>query len=71
MDLGGSSMLWGLMFGAVGSGYFMYGRKLQKPVPLGCGLALIVLPYFISGTLPLVIVGAVFCLAPFLPPFAG
>jgi hypothetical protein len=67
MDLGDStSLVWSLVFGAIGTGYFMYGKKLQRAIPLGCGLGLIVVPYFVTGLLPLVAIGAVLCVVPFL-----
>lgn len=44
-----SSLLWGVLFGAVGLGYFVYGKKQRAVVPLICGVALMVLPYFVSN----------------------
>lgn len=52
-------LLLGVLFGAVGLGYFLYGKKQRAVVPLVCGLALMVVPYFISSTALLVMVGAV------------
>lgn len=67
MDLGNStSLVWSLVFGAVGTGYVMYGKKLQKGVPLACGLGLMVVPYFVGGTVPLVVICGVLCVAPFV-----
>ena len=34
-------------FGLVGMGMFMYGRKAGRPVPLGTGMALMSVPYFV------------------------
>ena len=68
MDLfgGGASLAWGPGLGTLGLGYFMYGKKLQKMVPLACGLALMVLPYFVSNTTALAVSGGVLGLAPWL-----
>jgi len=52
-------LLLGVFFGSVGLGYFLYGKKQRAVVPLVCGLALMVVPYFISSTALLVMVGAV------------
>jgi len=52
-----SSLLWGLLFGSVGLGFFMYGKKQKAVVPLACGLALMVFPYFVTNTLLLVLIG--------------
>lgn len=54
-----SLLLIGVLFGSVGLGYFLYGKKQRAVVPLVCGLALMVVPYFISSTALLVMVGAV------------
>ena len=60
-----SSLLWGVLFGAVGLGYFVYGRKQRAVVPLLCGVALMVVPYFISNTPLLFAVGAVLVVVPY------
>ncbi len=52
-------LLWGLLFGSVGLGFFLYGKKQRAVVPLVCGLALMIFPYFVSSTLLLVVVGVV------------
>ena len=50
-------LLWGVAFGSIGLAYFVYGKKQQRFVPLLCGIALMVYPYFISNTVLLVAVG--------------
>jgi hypothetical protein len=55
MDL--AVMLWGLLFSSIGLGYFIYGKRQQAPVPLLCGLVLMVFPYFISSAWSMVLVG--------------
>ena len=40
-----------LVFGSIGMGMFMYGKKSGRLVPLGAGLGLMVVPYFISNVL--------------------
>jgi hypothetical protein len=47
-------LLWGVVSGSFGLGYSVYGKKQQRPVPLLCGLALMVLPYVV-GTVPLLV----------------
>jgi len=47
-----------VLFSAVGFGFFLYGKKQQKLVPLLCGLALMVYPYFVTDNLLLVLIGA-------------
>jgi hypothetical protein len=60
-----SSLLWGLIFGAIGFGFFIYGKKEQAIVPLLCGLALMIFPYFVSNTFILVAVGVVLMAIPY------
>ena len=59
-------LLWGLLFGSIGLGFFMYGRKQRRVIPLVCGLALMILPYFVSGTITLVTVGIVLIAIPYV-----
>jgi hypothetical protein len=47
-----------ILFSAVGMAFFMYGKKQLSFVPMLCGVALMVYPYFVSSTLPLVGIGA-------------
>jgi hypothetical protein len=46
-----------LLFGSIGLGFFIYGRRQRAVVPLLCGLALIVFPYFIANNILLVAIG--------------
>ena len=61
-----SSLLWAVLFGSVGLGYLMYGKKQKAIVPLVCGLVLIVFPYFISNIVLLIAVGLAFTIFPYL-----
>lgn len=58
-------LLWGLLFGSIGIGYFIYGKRQRAVVPLVCGLALMIFPYLVSSTLPLVAIGAVLIAVPY------
>jgi hypothetical protein len=49
--------LWSLIFGSIGLGYFIYGKKQSNPVIRYTGLALMIYPYFIINTVVLVLVG--------------
>ena len=63
--LSASSLFLGVLFGSVGLGFFIYGRKKRTIVPLLCGLALMVVPYFIPNALLLFAVGAVLVAVPY------
>jgi hypothetical protein len=58
-------LLWGLLFGSIGLGYFIYGKKQRAVVPLICGLALMAFPYFVSNMMLLVAIGAILCAIPY------
>jgi hypothetical protein len=60
-----SSLLWGLLFGSIGLGFLVYGRKQKKVVPLVCGIALMIFPYFVSNTILLVALGVVLISIPY------
>ena len=58
-------LLWGLLFGSVGLGFFVYGKKQRAVVPLVCGLALMAFPYFVSNTMLVVVIGIVLMAIPY------
>ena len=60
-----SSILWGLLFGSIGLGFFVYGRRQRTVVPLVCGVALMIFPYFVSNTILLVILGVALVAIPY------
>ena len=60
-----SSLLWGLLFGSIGLGFFVYGRRQKLVMPLACGVALMIFPYFVSNTILLVMLGAALIALPY------
>ncbi len=52
-----ATILWAMFFGAIGLGFFTYGKRQRKMVPLFCGVALFVFPYFISNVYIMVLIG--------------
>ncbi|MEO7065718.1 MAG: hypothetical protein ABI114_02310 [Rhodanobacter sp.] len=60
-----ATLLWGVLFGSIGFGFFLYGKKQRAIVPLVCGLVLMVFPYFISSAVWLVIVGILLIATPY------
>lgn len=60
-----AALLWGVLFSSIGLGYFIYGKKQQATVPLVCGLALMLYPYFVSSTVLLVAIGAALMIIPY------
>jgi len=60
-----AQLLWGLLFGSIGVGFFVYGKQQRAVVPLACGVALIVFPYFMPNTIALVGVGIALTAVPY------
>ena len=60
-----TQLLLGLIFSFIGLGYFLYGKKQKKMVPLVCGLLLMVYYYFIDTTLWLSGLGVLLSLFPY------
>ena len=58
-------LLWGMLYGAIGFGYFLYGKKQKAVVPLITGIALCVVPYFITNLYVLVGVGVILVAIPY------
>jgi hypothetical protein len=63
---GQSELLWGLLFGSIGGGDLLYGRKQKRTMPLVCGLGLILAPMLVPGALWIVVSGVVLVALPFI-----
>jgi hypothetical protein len=46
-------------------GFLIYGRRQRAVVPLLCGLALMVFPYFVSNSILLVAIGVALMAIPY------
>ena len=64
-DITATSLFLGVLFGSIGFGFFLYGRKQRKVVPLLCGIVLMIVPYFIPNNSLLFVVGAVLAAIPY------
>jgi len=64
-EVSSSLLFLSLLFGSIGLGFFIYGKKQSALVPLVCGVLLMVIPYFISNAPLLFAVGAVLVLVPY------
>jgi len=62
----GSTLVMGLVLGIIGMAYFSYGKKMQRGLPLACGLGLMVVPYFVSNMPVLLAIGAILGVAPWV-----
>lgn len=64
-----TSLFSGVIFGSIGMGYFIYGKKQQSFASILCGLGLMVFPYVITDTFNMLLVGTGLIIAPFLIKF--
>ncbi|MFT7619629.1 MAG: hypothetical protein ACI97A_003285 [Planctomycetota bacterium] len=66
MDDMSTGLIFAVFYGAVGFGYFIYGRKQQHLIALLCGMGLLVLPYFTANIYALILLGIALMAGPFL-----
>lgn len=59
----------GVIAGAFGMAYFVYGKRQSKVVPLVAGILLCIYPYFTENPYALLGIGAALLAAPFLLDF--
>ncbi len=60
-----STLFAGMVFGAIGMGYLVYGKKEANPIALAAGMGLMVIPYFVPGVALMILAGAALVAAPF------
>lgn len=56
----------GVIFGALGVGYIVYGRKQKNGIALLAGFVLCILPYLVSNIFFLLIASIAFAALPFV-----
>jgi hypothetical protein len=61
-----ASLFIGLLAGAFGVAYFVYGKRQAKLVPMLAGVGLCVYPYFFDSVVWLSVVGLLLAAAPFV-----
>ena len=59
-----NSLLIGLVFGSIGVGYCIYGKKQSHPVAFVAGLLLMGLPYVVDSNILVVALSVVIMLLP-------
>ena len=61
----GSTLMWGIIFGSIGLGFFAYGKKQKAIIPFLSGIGLMVVPYFISNIYIMILSGIVLLALPY------
>lgn len=64
-----NSLVIGIVAGALGMAYMVYGKRQTKFAPIVAGLLLCIYPYFVDSILWLCVVGGALAVAPFLLDF--
>ncbi len=62
---GTAHLIWGMLFGAIGLGFFTYGTRQKAIVPLFTAIALFIFPYFIENIYALLLTGIALVLLPY------
>lgn len=58
-------LFWGILFSAIGLGYFLYGKRQTALVPLVCGLCLMLMPFVVYNSYVLVTLCVVLIFIPY------
>lgn len=61
----GTSLVLSMIWGAFGTGYFIYGKKMSSAAFLFCGIGLCVFPMFVSDTTVSLVMGIILTVVPF------
>jgi multisubunit Na+/H+ antiporter MnhC subunit len=64
-----ASLAIGILTGAIGLAYFIYGKRQARFAPLLAGLALCVYPYFVDSVPWSLVIGAALVAVPFFLDF--
>lgn len=59
------TLIWGIIFGSIGLGFFVYGKKQKAIIPILSGIGLMVFPYFIENIFILILSGIVLAALPY------
>ena len=60
-----SQLIWGIIFGAIGFGFALYGKRQKAAIPLVSGIGLMVIPYFLANAYILVLAGIALMAVPY------
>jgi len=56
----------GIIFGSIGLGFFVYGKKQKALVPILSGIGLMLFPYFIANIYIMILAGVILAALPFI-----
>ena len=61
-----TNLLLSMLFGTLGMGFLMYGKKAAQILPIAVGLALMICPYFIPNAIAMSLVCTALAVTPFV-----
>ena len=64
-----NSLFVGIIAGAIGMGYFVYGKRQAKFAPMISGVLLCIYPYFTDSMIWLAVIELVLVVVPFVADF--
>lgn len=65
MNISTSALFLGVLFGSIGMGYIVYGKKQRNGVALLSGIGLCAFPYFVPNVFLLILIAVVLMALPF------
>jgi len=65
-QMSGASLIGGILFGSLGVGYFIYGKKQGKVAYLVCGAALAIYTFVVSSAALVIVIGLLLSAGPWL-----
>lgn len=66
MDSMTTTLISSVFFGSIGVGYFIYGKRQHRLIPLIAGMGLCAFPYFLHNLYAVVIIGTILTAAPWV-----
>jgi hypothetical protein len=58
-------IMWGVLFGSIGLGYLVYGRRQRRGIALLSGVVLCAFPYVVSNVFLMILIAIIFMALPF------
>ena len=65
-QMSGANLIGGIIFGSLGVGYFIYGKKQGKVAYLVCGAVLAIYTFVVSNAALVILIGLLFSAGPWL-----
>ena len=64
-DINSNILMWSVLFGIIGMGYFSYGKNQNYNIFFYSGVTLMIFPYFIDTEIGIILTGLSLIIIPF------